>query len=288
MRRKPTFLDLFCGAGGWTQGLKSAGLRHVGGVDKDANALKTYAANHGQRGAVHGDVTEISVLDLKKAIGQDSVDIVAASPPCQGFSSAGPRRIGDPADRLCECVPRLARGLSASTIVMENVAGMATKKDAAGNSIVESFLKKLRKAGFGRIECRVVRCEEHGVPQTRRRLLIIATTTSGQGDPSAMFPIPETSDAHPAVSSLRQLLQPRQSITDPFYWMNAKKAKYYEDRHASEKTKAYVRFLNLDRIAFTVRASYAKSRGAEALVRYSDGRMRMLTELECARDSELS
>jgi DNA (cytosine-5)-methyltransferase 1 len=280
MRRKLTFIDLFCGAGGWSEGFKAAGLRHVGGVDNDRGALLTYMANHGSRGAVLADIADLKVPDLQRALGVDTVDVVAASPPCQGFSSAGPRRVGDPNDRLSESVPRIARGLGAHTIVLENVSGMATKRDASGMLVMDGFLNKLRRAGFGKMACRVIHCEQHGVPQTRKRMVIVAVASSRCVQPDRLFPFPSSDRP---VPTLRDILDPREQVRDDFYWMDARKAKYYEDRHASAATRSYVRFLDLDRIAYTVRARYAKSRGAEALVCYDDGRMRMLTEKECAR-----
>lgn len=279
MRRKLTFVDLFCGAGGWTQGLKSAGLRHLGGIDKDAKALKTYIANHGEAGAMVADVAEVDVKDIRASIGPGVVDVVFASPPCQGFSTVGPRRIGDPNDRLSESVPRIASGLGANTVVLENVSGLASKKDASGKLILDGILKMLRKAGFPRIDWRVLKCEMYGVPQRRKRLVMIATKAPNT-DPADLFPVP---DLNPVVPVMRQLLTPRAQVTGAFYWMDERKRKYYEDRFAEPKTSAFVRFVDLSKVANTMRAYYAKSRGAEALIRYNDGAMRMLTEKECAR-----
>jgi len=274
-----TFVDLFCGAGGWTQGLVAAGLRHLVGIDKDAAALETYNENHGEHASMQADVAEVDARAIRKKIGAQSVDVVFASPPCQSFSASGPRRLGDPADRLAESVPRIAHGLGAHTVVLENVSGMASKKNVAGELVVDGILKSFRATGFTNIHWELLRCDLFGVPQTRKRVLLIACKGK-RTDPSTLFPAP---DAVSNVPPLKKLLTPRGQVKDPFYWMDARKAKYYEDRHSNPETRAYVKFVDLDKVANTVRASYAKSRGAEALVRYKDGAMRMLTERECAR-----
>lgn len=277
-----SFVDLFCGAGGWTLGLKRAGWIHKGAVDNDVHALETYQANHGSAGVVAADVKKLRIADLVAAIGTESVDAIVASPPCQGFSSAGPRRVGDPDDNLCDSVARIAKGLHAKLVVIENVAGMVSKKDSTGRRIIDNFVNKLRRFGYDDVDWKLLRAQEFGVPQTRTRLILVATRR-GADTPPAKALIPDAPSQMSSKLSVRGLLQPKRSVTDDFYWMTDRKRRYYESRHAADRTRAYVRFIDRDAVASTVRANYAKSRGAEALLRYSDGSMRMLTELEIAR-----
>ena len=62
-----TFVDLFCGAGGWTTGLKRAGYNHIVGVDMDASAIQTYRTNHGSTAALHMDVRAVTRKHLLPA-----------------------------------------------------------------------------------------------------------------------------------------------------------------------------------------------------------------------------
>lgn len=81
--------------------------------------------------------------------------------------------------------------------------------------------------------------------------------------------------------SLRHILLHPEEVTEPFYWMSEYKIKYYEERQ--RRAPQFVRFLDPSKPSPTVRASYAKSRGAEALVVHGPKLMRMLTEGELAK-----
>lgn len=264
------FVDLFCGAGGWTEGLKRAGLRHVVGVDADAAALATYVANH--KHGMLADVRDVTLKSLAPHLtnlpGSGSVDLVVASPPCQSLSTIGPRRPDDPADMLFTHAVRIAKALNAPFFVMENVPGLMIK---TGGKLVVSLVECLKSNGYAHVEMRLLNASDYQVPQSRKRVVVVASTRLLA---APCFPAP----VRGFDATLRKLLVRPESVP-AFYWMTPEKAEYYRAR---ARTTGYVLFVDPDRIARTVRAGYAKSRGAEALVVHGR-RMRMLTELECAR-----
>jgi DNA (cytosine-5)-methyltransferase 1 len=268
------FVDLFCGAGGWTTGLKKAGLRHVLGIDSDKDALASYRANHGDH-ALLARVEDVNMAILRPYLarlpGSGSVDVLFASPPCQSLSMAGSRKPGDPADTLFLHAIRIARALKAPMFVMENVVGLLSKPDrATGEPMIESVVAALKRSKYVHVEWRVLNSSDYEVPQVRKRVVIIASTRPLVG----CFPSPV-----PGFDGrLGKLLQPPASVAAA-YWLPPKKRAYYRER--AERT-GYVRFVDVNAVAKTMRAGYHKSRGAEALVVHGQ-RMRLLTELECAR-----
>lgn len=264
-----SFVDVFCGTGGWKQGLVTAGMMHVLGIDEDPVALATYRANHGDGSALAADVRKLSREDLLIALCGRRVDVVVASPPCQSYSVIGPRRIGDARDSLYENVIEIGAWAQARMIVIENVCGFRTKE---GGLHFHKLLESLEGAGYANTSA-ILDANDFGAPQTRRRLIIVARKPciAGFEFPRAVLP----------RHTMNEVLQPRETVTDPFYWMTPEKTRYYIERRASRPN--HVRFVDIHRPAQTMRAGYMKSRGAEALVFYAeDGACRMLTERECA------
>lgn len=266
----PSFVDLFCGAGGWTTGLKRAGLKHVVGIDIDAKAVASYNANHGDGAAVVMDIATMSENEARPY----AADVVFASPPCQSFSMSGPRTVGSGADALSSHAVRVAKMMGARLVVIENVIGMLSKRDSEGRLVMDNLVDNLERAGYAHIRRAVLKAEEHGVPQLRRRVVIFAGV-------DAVPPFPEPAAYDASALAIGNMLEPREFIAHEF-WMAPAKRQYYLDRHARSKGQ-YVKFVRRDQIARTVRAGYGKSRGAEALLLYDDDAMRMLTEVELAR-----
>lgn len=276
------FADLFCGAGGWTVGLKSAGWDHITGIDKDPFAAATYARNHGRTLTCTADVTTLTSDAARALVGQAGVDVVAASPPCQTLSHVGSRHVGHPNDTLFKHVPRLARALGAHIVIMENVVGFLSKRTAGGERVFDGVEDEMRRYGFVNVAWCTLLCCNYGVPQKRRRVLVVAGR-EGIDAKQVCASLESTTVPDLAPPPLGELLEPRAAVIDPYYWMDDRKQKYYEARAAHPSTRNYVHFVDTAQLARTLRAGYAKSRGQEGLVRYHDGRMRMLTERECAR-----
>jgi DNA (cytosine-5)-methyltransferase 1 len=171
--RKPTAVDLFCGAGGLSLGLRRAGFRVVIGVELDEDASDTYLANHKEGIVLQGDVREITGADILGAAGVDSIDFVAGCPPCQGFSKLTDKyRRTDARNDLVLEMARLIEELQPRAIMMENVPGLATR----GRVMLDEFKQRLRRAGYV-VTSDVLQLANYGIPQSRRRLVLLA----GQG-----------------------------------------------------------------------------------------------------------
>lgn len=85
---QPTFIDLFCGCGGFSLGMERAGFRCLGGIDFNHQAAVVFARNFPQvPQALEKDLTGFGPDELSKLLGTEEVDVVVGGPPCQGFST---------------------------------------------------------------------------------------------------------------------------------------------------------------------------------------------------------
>jgi DNA (cytosine-5)-methyltransferase 1 len=170
---KPTAVDLFCGCGGLTVGLKRAGFRVLGAMDVDPLSIKTYKANHRDVTLWEKDIRELDPQELLDALGlkKGGLDLLAGCPPCQGFSTMrtlnGALTVDDPRNDLLLEFERFVEALRPRAVMMENVPGLANDKR------FEAFLRKLKKLGYLGAH-RVLNAAEYGVPQRRRRLIYLA------------------------------------------------------------------------------------------------------------------
>ena len=167
---RPQAVDLFSGAGGLAFGFRTAGWRVALAVEHDRHAAQTYRANHPGTPVIEGDVGALSVSDIQIVCpGLVEPHAVLAGPPCQGYSAAGSRDPDDPKNLLYEHVARLANGLRARLIVMENVPGV---RRVNGVGFIDRILKTFRRGRNA--EAHDVIAAEFGVPQNRHRLLFLA------------------------------------------------------------------------------------------------------------------
>ena len=173
MSHKPTAIDLFSGAGGLTEGLRQAGFRVVAAVESDALACSTYRMNHPEVHVCEGDIRRLSAnLLMKKVhIARGDLDLLAACPPCQGFSRLrtknGSKRNRDPQNNLIFEVSRFVEHLFPKAVMLENVP------DLGGSTRLKRFISELRHFGY-ETKWRVLNTVHYAVPQRRRRLVLIA------------------------------------------------------------------------------------------------------------------
>jgi len=164
--------DFFCGAGGLTRGLLDAGIKVLAGFDFDEKCRETYEYNNPGVRFVHADIRNISSWDLKKYARGKKISqmLFAACAPCQPFSKQlkGSKRRQD-ATLLLE-FGRLVQASSPGLILMENVPGIAQVK---GNSTFRRFLSMLEDQNFNYLY-EILDAKQFGVPQNRRRLILIA------------------------------------------------------------------------------------------------------------------
>jgi DNA (cytosine-5)-methyltransferase 1 len=180
-----TYADLFAGAGGLSQGFERAGFRPVFAVECDPLAARTYWLNHPrmQEGKlVIQDLREISDRDLRYLTRGMALDVLAAAPPCQGYSSAGFRSkkslLGyrpdlDKRNYLFEEVIRAAKILKPKIVLIENVPGMTSARKQE-ESFLEIAGSRLRELGFETTTWRL-NAAAFGVPQVRIRYFLVAS-----------------------------------------------------------------------------------------------------------------
>ncbi|EHQ06874.1 DNA cytosine methyltransferase [Leptonema illini] len=182
MRSKPTAIDLFSGCGGMTQGLKSAGFSVLASAEILAVARETYHDNHPEV-RQYTDVRRLTgatlLSDLNLRPGE--LDLLAGCPPCQGFSTIRtrnkPNPVADERNELIFDFLRLALALRPKAILMENVPGLM--KDRR----LEKTARRLRAAGYD-VEVDVIDAADFGVPQRRKRMILVATRTGRASLPS--------------------------------------------------------------------------------------------------------
>jgi len=166
-----TAMDLFSGCGGMSIGLQNAGFRIIHANELDKHAASTYKRNFPDVDLVVRDIRKINTSRLKKRLRARKVDLIAAGPPCQGFSFAGRRRVRDPRNLLYTEVIRFVRAFRPRVVVIENVLGMLYLNKA---KTVDHIMSSLRRLGY-HPHWRVLVASDYGVPQARRRVFIVAT-----------------------------------------------------------------------------------------------------------------
>jgi DNA (cytosine-5)-methyltransferase 1 len=178
-------VDLFCGAGGLSEGFRQAGFHVLAGQDYDAKAGLTFANTHHEAKFLGGPIQEISASDLLRASGlkRGELDVLVGGPPCQGYSVYNHQRgASDPRAGLFREYLRILDGLFPKWLVMENVTGITS---IAGGAIVGEIQDGMRKLGY-RVEMQILKAEQYGVPQERRRVFFIGTRL----DAPIVFPKP--------------------------------------------------------------------------------------------------
>jgi DNA (cytosine-5)-methyltransferase 1 len=179
-------VDLFCGAGGLSEGFRLAGARTIVASDFDDWAGATYAENHEPRGTrfILGDITREKVRrDILKAIDGRNVDVVAGGPPCQAFSQVRnhDRATDDPRNALYRRLREIVAEVMPKVFIMENVVGM---QNIAGGTVGDRILRELEQGGAYRVGSRILDASDYGVPQTRRRVLIVGVRKDIDAEPA--------------------------------------------------------------------------------------------------------
>ncbi len=185
--KSPMVVSLFAGCGGSSLGYQWAGYRELLAVDFDAAACETFRLNFPDVPLWEGDIKNLSGTECLRLAGikRGDLDVLDSSPPCQGFSTAGKRQIGDLRNLLPFEVIRLTKDIQPKVVLMENVRGLA-----AGHMkpILAAILKELAAAGY-HIKVEILNACWFGVPQSRERVIILCIREDLAIEPS--FPKPQ-------------------------------------------------------------------------------------------------
>jgi DNA (cytosine-5)-methyltransferase 1 len=167
---KLTAIDVFAGGGGLTVGLKRSGFKVVGAVELERHAFSTYKSNHPEVHAFRQDVRTVKGELLSSLSPNGEIDLLAGCPPCQGFSSLTSKYDKvDPRNDLVMEMARLIVEIRPRAVMMENVPGLLIR----GKNLFEKFLDAIRSEGYV-CDYRVLQVADYGVPQSRRRLVLLA------------------------------------------------------------------------------------------------------------------
>ena len=167
-------VDLFCGVGGLTCGLVRAGIEVVAGIDIDPACRYPYEANNRAK-FIESDVNEIPASDVVEMIDGADVSMIAGCAPCQPFSTysrsgRSKKRGGD--WQLVETFGKFVKEIQPDLLTMENVPQLLD------HPVFGRFLKNLD--GYS-VEWSVVQAVRVGIPQTRKRLVLIASRLGSEG-----------------------------------------------------------------------------------------------------------
>lgn len=195
-------IDLFCGIGGLTNGLKKAGIKVHAGIDLDDSCKYAYEANNKAKFIV-ADVSTISGNQLNQLWKKGEIKVLVGCAPCQPFSTHSnkvkDKEHGDKWNLINEFL-RIVNETSPTVISMENVPNLSNK------DIFKNFAEKLRKAGY-HISYKNVYCPDYGIPQKRRRLVLLGSKLG----PIDIIPPTHTPENYKTVEQAIGHLEPLQN-----------------------------------------------------------------------------
>ncbi|WP_223264076.1 DNA cytosine methyltransferase [Paenibacillus sp. IHB B 3084] len=203
-----TAIDLFAGCGGLTQGLKQAGVNVVAAVEINGNAAKAYKMNHPETTLIEDDIRNIDVEDISNFVSEKKINLVAGCPPCQGFSSVRTRNRGniveDERNTLILEFLRIIEGIKPNFIIMENVPGIIHYH------YFKVTVDRLIELGYY-LDYRVINVEDYGVPQRRKRLVLLGSLVGEVSIPS------DTAYKRTTVKDYIYNLPPVEESNDPMH-----------------------------------------------------------------------
>jgi len=186
MTTKSIGIELFAGCGGLSTGFLDAGLHVAAGFEIDARAVDAYDYNHAYRGSrgVAADLSQASGAQLLARAGIDRADFIIGGPPCQPFSIAGKMKgATDKRADLIDHFVRIVKELNPAGCVLENVPNLAAMD---GGAILEALKAKLRALGYA-VDHQIMSAAEFGVPQNRKRLVILAVKAKSVRFPQGRY-----------------------------------------------------------------------------------------------------
>jgi len=201
--REITFIELFCGIGGFRLGLeKTKNFKCIWANDNDKYASKIYRKNFGTKELIEGNI---------KTIDADSIPnhtLLTAGFPCQSFSVAGKRKgFQDTRGTLFFDIARITEAKKPELLLLENVKGLLNHDKGLTFQII---LESLAELGYD-VEWQVLNSKYFGVPQNRERVFIIGHLRGGGG--GQIFPIGESTK----VNTRKSETQIARTITSQYY-----------------------------------------------------------------------
>jgi DNA (cytosine-5)-methyltransferase 1 len=170
-----TAIDLFCGAGGLSEGLRQAGFEILAAADHDPDSCATYRFNNPETTVIEGDLTQPgNHRAIVEAAGREKLGLLAGGPPCQAFSQIHnhDRLLADRRNRLYREFVRLLDELRPQTLLLENVPGVSQLAEGAVRQQIE---EDLSLNGQYHVVSGVLDAGDFATPQRRSRLVFLGT-----------------------------------------------------------------------------------------------------------------
>lgn len=180
-RSQPVAIDLFAGCGGMSHGLRAAGFQIAAAVEIDPQRARTYGLNHRGTHVFAESIRGVSAERIQKVVGDGGrrIDLIAGCPPCQGFSRIrrrnAPAPTADDRNDLIQVVADLVEQLRPKVVLLENVPGLEM------DYRFESFIQRLTDCRYS-LDWRIADLQDYGIPQRRRRLVLLASLTGKAPD----------------------------------------------------------------------------------------------------------
>lgn len=163
-------IDIFCGIGGLTYGLQQSGINVIAGIDNDQSCEYSYTKNNNAN-FICADVAGYDFNQLKTLYSKKSIKVLVGCAPCQTFSSYTFKVKNQEKDVRWGMINNFLKAikvLEPDVISMENVKGLAD------TTIFEKFVRQIQKIAY-LVSYRVANCADYGVPQGRKRLILLAS-----------------------------------------------------------------------------------------------------------------
>src|ERR1017187_6906112 len=167
-------IDLFCGAGGITEGFREAGYKCLYANDCMPEAIETFLFNHSEAWAEAEDIEEVDPAQVRKQLGlkKGALDALVGGPPCQGFSINAPERfLTDPRNKLFKDYVRFLEEFEPKAFLFENVPGLLSLGDG---KVLYRILREFVRLNY-HVSVKILLAAHYGVPQERWRLILLGS-----------------------------------------------------------------------------------------------------------------
>lgn len=178
-------IDLFCGAGGITEGFREAGYQCLYGNDCMPEAVETFSANHPKAWGDARDIAQVSASEVRERVHLErgQLDVLVGGPPCQGFSINAPERfLSDPRNKLFRHYMRFLEEFEPKAFLFENVPGLLSLGDG---TVFRRIMREFEEHGYY-VTGKILFAAHYGVPQERWRLILLGSKSSPIEAPAPM------------------------------------------------------------------------------------------------------
>ena len=274
MKPEFTFIDLFAGIGGFRIALSEIGGKCVFSSEWEQHAKETYYNNYGE--VPFGDITNFTKTGSMSEAAPERIpnhDILCGGFPCQPFSQAG-KQLGfdDARGTLFFDILTIAKKQKPKVLFLENVKRL---KGHDKRRTFQVICNSLREIGY-KVYAKVIRAFDHGVPQNRERIFIVAFSKP------IHFEFPKDS-RYSIYKTVGDVLE---TTTEPYYTISDRMWEGHQRRLQEHRNKGngfgYSLFEKKDEYVNTISARYWKD-GSEILIKQNNANPRILTPRECAR-----